>query len=114
MPQKYGPLKLESKKRNDRKLKIEVLTHYGDGKLECIKCGFDDVRALCIDHINGNGNQHRKSFANGSGGTPTYRLLRRQGYPKGFQTLCYNCNQIKKIDNKECRCYLSPTQIAFL
>ena len=34
-----------------RDLRPRVLEKYGN---KCIKCGFDDIRALQIDHINGN------------------------------------------------------------
>ena len=78
-------------------LKEQVLTHYGGGKLACIKCGFTDERALTIDHIDGNGNQHRKEVKRQN----LYRWLRRADYPEGFQTLCMNCQWIKRMENRE-------------
>ena len=30
-----------------------ALLHYGEGKIACVRCGFSDIRALSIDHING-------------------------------------------------------------
>lgn len=80
--------------------KIEVLTHYGNGKLACVKCGFDDIRALSIDHINGEGKAHRILIR--KGGIRFYRWLKRQGYPKEYQTLCMNCQWIKRQENNEC------------
>lgn len=29
---------------------------------QCVKCGFDDIRALQIDHIHGGGNQHKETI----------------------------------------------------
>ena len=77
-----------------------VLTHYGNGKLVCLKCGFDDIRALSIDHLNGNGNQDR--VGKKLGGTNFYAWLIKNNYPTGYQTLCMNCNWIKRSENKEC------------
>lgn len=91
--------RLMDKKRRIR-CKMETLTHYGNGKLVCTKCGFDDIRALTLDHINGGGNQHRKK-TNMIGGCYFYRRLRNDGFPKGYQTLCMNCQLIKKAENKE-------------
>ncbi len=79
-------------------IKVEVLTHYGDGKCACIKCGFSDIRALSIDHISGNGSYHTKSIRGN-----LYRWLQKEGYPDGYQTLCMNCQFIKKWKNSEWR-----------
>jgi len=77
------------------RLKTEVLTHYGNGKLACIKCGYSDIRALCLDHINpsleGNNNRRR-------GGAALYSHLRKHNFPEGYQTLCANCNYIKEFE----------------
>jgi hypothetical protein len=82
------------------KLKTEVLIHYGNGKCACVKCGYSDIRALSIDHINGYGNHHRRTDGLG-GGTDTYRWLKKNNYPNGYQTLCMNCQFLKKVENKE-------------
>jgi len=87
-------------------LKKCVLLYYGKGKLACVKCGFDDIRALSIDHIKGNGGQHRKEKGVG-GGVWFYRWLEKHKYPKGYQTLCMNCQRIKQVENKEF--YRKPT-----
>jgi len=81
-------------------LKLKLLAYYGNGKVACVKCGFDDTRALSIDHINGNGNTHKKEN-NISSGTDFYRYLKREDFPEGYQTLCMNCQYIKKSENKE-------------
>ncbi len=80
-------------------MKKEVLTHYGNGICACVKCGFDDLRALTIDHINGGGHKERKQLGKGMdrGGMTFYRWLRKNGYPEGYQTLCMNCQFIKQV-----------------
>lgn len=80
--------------------KLKVLTHYGNGKCACVRCGFDDVRALSIDHINGYGKKKTKTESIRSG-TGLYYFLIRNCYPPGFQTLCMNCQFIKRAINKE-------------
>ena len=83
------------------RLKAEVLTHYGNGKLACVKCGYDNnLAALSLDHINGNGADHRRIIGTG-GGRPFYVWLKINGYPEGYQTLCMNCQFIKKFEERE-------------
>lgn len=82
-----------------KRLKEDVLRHYGDGKCECVKCGFDDVRALSIDHIDGGGNRDRVHSR--LSGDRMYRRLRQDGFPEGYQTLCMNCQFIKRYENNE-------------
>lgn len=82
------------------KIRTLVLTHYGNGKCVCGRCGFADIRALSIDHINGNGNQMRKVDGNG---VDFYNQLKKRGFPEGYQTLCMNCQFIKRDLNKECK-----------
>jgi hypothetical protein len=90
-----------SPKKSRQKTKIEVLTHYGNGKLECIQCGENRLPCLTIDHINGNGNKHRKELPE-SVRRDFYRYLKIWGFPPEYQTLCMNCQFIKKYetDNK--------------
>ena len=83
-------------------LKLEVLTHYGNGKCACAQCDFDDIRALSIDHINGKGNEHRRVLGT-TGGRPFYVWLKRNNFPEGYQTLCMNCQYVKRFEEKEYR-----------
>ena len=78
-----------------QELKLRVLTHYGGGRCACVGCRFDDLRALSIDHINGNGRREGKS------GIALYEYLKKHNYPDGYQTLCMNCQYIKRFENKE-------------
>lgn len=83
----------------NKRRKILVLTHYGNGKLACVKCGFSDIRALSIDHINGGGSEER--IAKIKRGTKFYSWLMKNNYPLGFQTLCMNCQWIKRDERRE-------------
>ena len=61
----------------------------------CACCGESRTVFLCIDHINGGGNTHRRSLQNGRTGGSINHWLKRQGWPEGFQVLCRNCNWAK-------------------
>lgn len=81
-------------------MKLEVLKHYGNGICACVKCGFTDIRALSIDHLNGNGVQHRQTLGI-CGGRQFYVWLKKNELPEGYQTLCMNCQYIKRSQQKE-------------
>ncbi|MBA7662760.1 hypothetical protein ES703_70793 [subsurface metagenome] len=74
--------------------KISLVAHYSSNTNGCACCGESDIRFLSIDHINGNGNQHRKKIGCTSGEN-FYRWLIREGMPEGYQVLCYNCNMAR-------------------
>jgi len=83
---------------HSQQIRIEILTHYGNGKLACVRCGLDDIRALSIDHINGKGAEHRQIEGTGFG---FYRWLVRNNLPEGYQTLCMSCQFIKCAEEGE-------------
>lgn len=88
--QKNNPDKAKQQKlRANRRLRKEILEHYG---LVCKCCGETQVKFLSIDHINGGGNKHRKEVV---GHSSIYQWLKTNKYPDGFQTLCHNCNMSK-------------------
>ena len=78
------------------RLKVETLTHYGNGKLACVKCGFDDIRGLTLDHVQPIGQQTKRVV-----GLNFYRILQLLNYPTGYQTLCANCQLIKMFEGNE-------------
>lgn len=102
---KYNNRYRESKRRRNLELKHQVMEYYSNGKPICSLCGFSDIRALCIDHINNDGAEHRRRVCgnsrNGGGTSSTYFWLRKNGFPDGFQVLCFNCNQIKEWDKRQ-------------
>jgi hypothetical protein len=74
---------------------------------KCAKCGFDDPRALQVDHSQGGGTEER-ARVNKNGkkylqGVVTYRNV--VGGKHGYQLLCANCNWIKKAEMGEHRNY---------
>ena len=82
-----------------QRLRVRLLTIYGNGKCACVKCGFTDIRALSVDHIDGGGEQERHRY--GKSGNAFYELLKKHNFPKGYQTLCMNCQFIKMHEEKE-------------
>lgn len=90
-PEKYS----QYNRKSLRKLKREVMDAYGG---ICACCGETELAFLTIDHIDGNGAEHRREMAGETGleysqaGARTYRWLRKNNYPEGFQVLCANCN----------------------
>jgi len=101
----YLSHKEDSNKRvrtSRRRWRLECLTHYGNGKLACVLCGFSDERALCIDHINNDGAEHRRRVLGKNSPDPRiYLWLRINHYPEGYQTLCSNCNTIKEVERRK-------------
>lgn len=78
-----------------QKLKQDIFDHYGR---KCAHCPIDDLRVLTIDHINGGGTKHRKTFKSPA---TFYTWLRRNNFPKGYQILCMNCQWLKRLTNNE-------------
>lgn len=91
----------QAKKEYRHKRKIEALHYYSNGSMACAHCGYDkDLDALCLDHINDDGADHRRSMNNDRmrrGGTTIYERLHAKGWIEGLQVLCFNCNTIKQL-----------------
>ena len=89
-----------------RRYRIETLSLLAvNGVISCLRCGFSDVRAIQIDHVNGGGNKMRNKHRNQTG----LRTAVREN-PELFQLLCANCNCIKRIENNELHTGLRATQ----
>lgn len=85
-----------NRERNKR-LRNAVLQALG---AKCSNCGYDDIRALQIDHINGGGCKEKRNI------TSTYWKYVLQEIIDGttkYQVLCANCNWIKRHENYEYR-----------
>ena len=84
-------------------IKREVLNRYG-GKCAC--CGEARLPFLCIDHVNGDGAEHRRLLSLNNhrsvSGRRIYQWLRANRYPTGFRVLCFNCNQGRWINGGIC------------
>lgn len=84
-----------SPKERMRQMRLTVLRHYGGFPPKCACCGENEIKFLSIDHINGGGTAHRKTFTKtGKGGNISVWLL-KNSLPEGFQVLCHNCNMAK-------------------
>ena len=80
-------------------IKTEVLSHYRkEGRLQCCSpgCLISDMDILSLDHINDDGAEHRRQGIL-RGGFNFYKQLRKDGFPAGYQTLCFNCQLKKEI-----------------
>jgi hypothetical protein len=88
-PEKIKEFKQNAKKKYDI-LRNEVLTKYGGNPPQCACCKESHIEFLCIDHINGGGNQHRKQLNRKTKGF--WAWLRDNNFPEGYRVLCHNCN----------------------
>lgn len=79
-------------RKNNQRLKL--IKDFGG---ICVKCNFDDPRALQFDHKNGGGNAEFRLL----GSSKYYKKISKE--PQKYQLLCANCNAIKRITNKEHR-----------
>jgi hypothetical protein len=75
------------------RLRRETIAYLGGN---CGRCGFDDERALQLDHINGGGASESKRL----GVAAFYRQI-LDGRRPDIQLLCANCNWIKRAENHE-------------
>jgi hypothetical protein len=94
-----------NQKRCYDKMRLECLQHYSKEIPECACCGETEILFLHIDHIQGNGADHRRTLKAElgyyPGGNKLPYWLKKNNYPDGFQVLCANCNLGKRIA-KEC------------
>jgi len=89
------------KPRNEQS-KLEALRHYGrEVNPKCRCCGETILQFLQLDHINGDGAEHRKEISKNrvtqlSGGA-FYKWLQENAWPQiALQVLCANCNLGKR------------------
>lgn len=69
----------------------EMIAAYGG---ECSCCGESQQEFLTLEHLNHDGQAHRKKFS----GMGYVFDLKRRGWPKdGYTILCANCNQATRL-----------------
>lgn len=118
-PEKYRKHQAEHRERHTERCRrqrresgerLRDLVFEAYGGYRCACCGETCKSMLTIDHVNNDGNEHRKKLSRGkvyatarSGlGEYLYRDLRDRGFPEGFQVLCYNCNVSKHRNGGVC------------
>jgi hypothetical protein len=74
--------------QRERKAHIKRVVYEHYGGFVCACCGETEPIFLTIDHINNDGNKHRRE----TGKVETAYWLYLNGLPDGFRVLCYNCN----------------------
>ena len=76
-----------------RRLRQQALDALGG---RCVRCGFDDPRALQVDHVNDDGHADRQAL----GASWFGKIMRaiRDGERDKYQLLCANCNWIKRAE----------------
>lgn len=82
---------LSSQQKYRINLREKVINHYGN---KCVCCGENNPKFLSIDHINNDGNKHRRSIKTFSGFHFALWVV-KNSFPKFLQLLCYNCNMAK-------------------
>ena len=88
--------RIKNKQRFDNE-RNQVFNYYGN---QCSCCGENILDFLEIDHINADGNKHRKQI--NKYGSQFYRWLIDNNFPDGFRTLCSNCNKARYKNNGVC------------
>ena len=72
--------------------KHDAFLHYSDRPFpRCRWWGEREVRFLVIDHVKGGGAEQERTLR----GYNICSWLRFNGFPKGYQVLCANCNMAK-------------------
>lgn len=75
----------------------QVLEHYGS---YCACCGEEEVLFLNIDHVKGDGKQHRAKHGNNQ--LNVFRSIIKAGFPADYRILCFNCNLGRQLNGGRC------------
>jgi len=78
----------KSDKIKRQNIKATVLEHYGS---KCKLCGETNTSLLSLDHIDGNGRQHRLEVLGTDSGSGFYKWVFKN-WPSNLRILCFNCN----------------------
>ena len=91
------PCHSRDKNADNRKVRDRVLEAYG---WVCVCCGEDRYEFLQVDHVNGDGAEHRRQVIahrkkKNEGSLASLRDIIRRGFPDTVQLMCANCNRAK-------------------
>lgn len=89
-PEKYN----EQSKKSKVKQRLKLFEMYGT---VCSRCGFEDMRALSLDHVNNNGGEERRQL----GERGVYKKAKDVYDPETYQILCMNCQFIKRSEHSD-------------
>lgn len=90
-PEQHQAESRQRQKVRREQVRAELVAAYG-GRCACERCPETNTDFLTLDHVNGDGKQHRLEM-----GSHTYADLRRRGWPKdGYRLLCWNCNAMTR------------------
>ena len=64
----------------------------------CKCCGESTPEFMTLDHINNDGYLDKNPNGAKKSGKELYVLVKKQGFPSKYQTLCHNCNFAKKLE----------------
>lgn len=84
----------EQSRESKKKLRESLFKLYGH---TCCVCGFNDKRALTLDHKLNNGSAERKEL----GERGVYYRARDNYLPSEYQILCMNCQFIKRCEDQK-------------
>jgi len=86
--QKNKLTRSKNNKLNYQKIKEKVFEYYGN---KCQICQEENFNKLSLDHIDGNGRQHRKQILKTDSGSQFYKWVLKNK-PNNLRILCFNCN----------------------
>lgn len=99
----------EASKRHWASLKAEMISAYGGA---CSCCGESESAFLSLEHLNGDGAEHRASLG---GASKVWADLKKRGWPKdGYTVLCFNCNLGKRCNGGICPHQMSVSALISL
>ncbi len=90
-------------RERSQQLKDAVYNAYGGYVCNC--CGETEPSFLSVDHVNNDGNRHRRATGFGTrrwSGKKIYSLIIDDGFPPDYQILCMNCNWGKARNGGVC------------
>jgi len=94
----YSSSEYKERYKEVRKQQYDIVIAYYGGK--CNNCGEQNPLALTLDHINNDGNQHRKRL--NKYGSGFYKWVIDNDFPDDLQLLCANCNLMKHRNGGVC------------
>jgi hypothetical protein len=83
-------------KANRAKVRAWVVEQYG-GRCSCPNCPETNTKFLTLDHINNDGNQHRKIVKHA-----IYTWAKTNNCPPTLRLLCWNCNSGRQYNGGIC------------